>query len=363
MSAASFVSDSAALERLTGQLHPASAFALDTEFMRERTYYPQLCLVQLAGADLIACIDPLAIEDLKPLDELLAQSPAVKVVHAVRQDLEALLTRITTPPTHLFDTQVAAALIGLSPQVGYGDLVQRFCGVALDKTHARTDWSARPLAHAQLRYASDDVRYLLPLRDTLTGELERRGRVAWFEAEMLRHSSAGTRRIDPDEAWQRLKGLDGLDARRRETAKALARWREERAISRNRPRGWILSDDAVYEIVRQLPEDRAALERVSAAPRGLIEKSGDALVSIVKSTAQLSATPHPRPRERPDPEQQKRLKHLAATVRKVAEHLDLSPELLATRRDLQQLLTGNRDIEPLRGWRREVIGEVLLKAL
>jgi ribonuclease D len=363
MPAASFVSDSTALERLTEQLHPASAFALDTEFMRERTYYPQLCLVQLAGPDLVACIDPLAIEDLEPLDALLGQSAAVKVVHAVRQDLEALLTRITTPPTRLFDTQVAAALIGLSPQVGYGDLVQRFCGVALDKTHARTDWAARPLAPAQLRYASDDVRYLLPLRDALIGELERHGRVAWFEAEMLRHASAGTRRIDPDEAWQRLKGLDGLDARRRETAKRLARWREERAISRNRPRGWILSDDALYEIVRQLPEDRAALERVAAAPRGLIEKSGDALVSIVKSTAQLDATPRVRPGERPDPEQQKRLKHLAATVRRVAEHLDLSPELLATRRDLQQLLTGNRDIEPLRGWRREVIGEVLLKAL
>ena len=362
MSAASFVSDSAALERLAAQLQPASAFALDTEFMRERTYYPQLCLVQIAGPDLIACIDPLAIEDLKPLDELLAHSAAVKVVHAVRQDLEALLTRLTTPPHRLFDTQVAAALVGLSPQVGYGDLVQRFCSVALDKTHARTDWAARPLAPAQLRYASDDVRYLLPLRDALIGELERRDRLAWFEAEMLRHSLAGTRRIDPEEAWQRLKGLDGLDPRRRETAKVLARWREERAIARNRPRGWILSDDALHEIVRQLPEDRAALERISSLPRGLLEKSADALTAIVQSTAQLNATAR-APRERPDPEQQKRLKHLAATVRRVAEHLDLSPELLATRRDLQQLLTGNREIEPLRGWRREVIGEVLLKAL
>src|SRR5882672_1280152 len=297
MSAALFVNDPTALEALAANLRSAPAFALDTEFMRERTYYPQLCLVQLAGPELIACIDPLAIEDLTVLDELFARSAAVKVVHAVRQDLEALLTRLTNPPSSLFDTQVAAALVGLSPQVGYGDLVQRFCGVTLDKTHARTDWSARPLAPAQLLYASDDVRYLLPLRAALSSELERRGRRAWFDAEMIRHSSAGTRRIEPDEAWQRLKGLDGLDARRQATAKALARWREERAIRRNRPRGWILSDDALYEIVRALPEDRDALERVSSLPRGLIEKSGEELTTIVQSTGQLNATPRARSRE------------------------------------------------------------------
>ncbi|HKE46347.1 MAG TPA: ribonuclease D [Steroidobacteraceae bacterium] len=363
MTASLFVNDASVLESLAAQLQAAPAFALDTEFMRERTYYPQLCLVQLAGADLIACIDPLAIEDLGSLDALLAQSDAVKVVHAVRQDLEALLTRLARAPTRLFDTQVAAALIGLSPQIGYGDLVQRFCGVALDKTHARTDWAARPLAPAQLRYASDDVRYLLPLRDALTAELDRRGRRTWFDTEMIRHASAGTRRIDPDEAWQRLRGLEGMDARRRETAKALARWREERAIRRNRPRGWILSDDALHDIVRALPEDRAAFERLESLPRGLLEKSGEELAGVVQSTARLNATARPQQRERPDAEQQRRLKHLAATVRRVAEQLDLSPELLATRRELQQLLGGNRDIEPLRGWRRDVIGDVLLQAL
>ncbi len=363
MSAALFINDSAALEALAPQLRAAPLYAFDTEFMRERTYYPQLCLVQIATADLIACIDPLAISDLTILDSLLGQSTAVKVGHAVRQDLEALLTRVASPPTHLFDTQVAAALIGLPPQVGYAELVQRFLGVALDKTHSRTDWVARPLTPAQLSYASDDVRYLLPLRDKLTGELERLHRLDWLDTEMSRHVAIGIRRVEPDEAWQRLKGLDALDARRLATAKGLAQWREERAIRRNRPRGWILSDDALHEMVRALPEDRAALERLDAVPRGLVEKSADELTSVVRSTAQLNATPRSLTRGRPDPELQRRLKHLAATVRGVAEQLKISPELLATRRELQQLLAGNADIEPLRGWRRQVIGEALLKAL
>ena len=363
MSAALFISDSEALEALAPKLRAAPMYAFDTEFMRERTYYPQLCLVQLATPDLIACIDPLAIADLGVLDRLLSQTAAIKVGHAVRQDLEALLTRVASPPTHLFDTQVAAALIGLPPQVGYADLVQRFLGVSLDKTHARTDWVARPLTAAQLTYASDDVRYLLDLRETLTRELERLQRLDWFKTEMSRHVSIGIRRVEPEEAWQRLKGIDALDVRRLATAKSLARWREERAIRRNRPRGWILSDDALHEMVRALPEDRAALERLGSVPRGLVEKSADELTSVVRSTAQLNATPPSVSRGRPDPELQRRLKHLAAMVRGVAEQLNLSPELLATRRDLQQLLAGNADIEPLRGWRRAVIGEALLKAL
>jgi ribonuclease D len=363
MSAALFISDSGALEALAPQLRAAPLYAFDTEFMRERTYYPQLCLVQLATSDLIVCIDPLAITDLTILDSLLGQTAAVKVGHAVRQDLEALLTRVASPPTHLFDTQVAAALIGLPPQVGYAELVQRYLGVTLDKTHSRTDWAARPLTPAQLSYAAEDVRYLLPLRDTLSAELERLNRLEWFDTEMSRHLAIGIRRVEPEEAWQRLKGIDALDPRRLATAKGLARWREERAIRRNRPRGWILSDDALHEMVRELPEDRVALERLGTVPRGLVEKSADELTSVVRSTALLNATARSVPRGRPDPQQQRRLKQLAATVRGVAERLNLSPELLATRRDLQQLLAGNADIEPLRGWRREVIGEALLKAL
>jgi ribonuclease D len=363
MSSTLFVSDTASLEALALKLEHEPAFALDTEFIRERTYYPQLCLIQLAMPGLVACIDPLAITELGALDTLLSQSAAIKVVHAVRQDLEALLTRLTTPPVRLFDTQVAAALIGLPPQIGYAELAQRYFGVALDKTHARTDWSARPLAAAQLRYAADDVLYLLPLREVLTGELDRLGRLVWFEEEMIRHATAGTRRVDPGEAWQRLRGLDGLDARRLATAKALACWREERAIRRNRPRGWILSDDALYAVVRALPADRAALEQLQLVPRGLIEREAEELNAIVQSTAPLHASTPQAPRGRPDPQQQKRLKHLAATVRDVAERLKLSPEVLATRRDLQQLLAGNTDIEPLRGWRREVIGAALLREL
>lgn len=349
--------------QLLRELGGESELALDTEFMRERTYFPKLCLVQLATARDLACIDPLALEDLDPLAGLLANPARLKVVHAARQDVEALLTRSRQAPVNLFDTQVAAALLGMQPQIGYGDLVQRLLGTALDKAHARTDWTARPLSRAQLEYAADDVHHLLPLRDVLVRELEKLARRSWFEAEMERLAAAFATRTGPDEAWQRLKGLDGLDERRLAAAKALAGWRERRAIERDRPRGWILSDDALYELVRALPRHRVELERVQSLPRGVIEHCGDELVAAIAATSHLEAADPVRRAKRPDPIEQARLKALAATVRQIAERLHLTPEVLATRRELQQLLNGDTDVVPLKGWRREVVGEALLNQL
>jgi ribonuclease D len=353
----------AELERLASELAGAGALALDTEFMRERTYYPKLCLVQLATAGAIACIDPLAIPDLTRLAALLADRSRLKVAHAARQDIETLLTRKLEPATPLFDTQIAAALLGMPPQIGYGDLVQRMLGAKLAKAHARTDWSVRPLSREQLEYAADDVRHLLPLRDALEGELEARNRLHWFEAEMVRAEATFAARLSPDDAWQRLKGLDSLDARRRATAIALASWREARAMQRDRPRGWILSDEALHDIVRALPHNVTQLERLRSLPPGVIENSGADLLAAVEGSAHLVAGEPVRRTARPDPAMQARLKALAAVVKRIAEQLQLMPEVLATRRDLQQLLNGDKDVPPLQGWRREVVGEALLSLL
>ncbi len=363
MSSFHFIDQRDELIALVGQLHGESELALDTEFMRERTYFPKLCLIQVATASAIACIDPLAIEDLSALTALLACSENLKVAHAARQDVEALLTRSADPPANLFDTQIAAALLGMHPQIGYGDLVQRMLGTALDKAHARTDWSVRPLRREQLEYAADDVRYLLPLHATLRCELEQRDRLRWFDAEMARARAAFATRVDPQESWQRLKGMEALDPRRLATAKAIARWRELRAIQRDRPRGWILSDEALHDIVRMLPENRAQLERVKSLPRGVIENCARDLLTAIRSTSDLDTSEPARRRKRPDPAEQVRLKALTATVRRIAEQLQLTPELLATRRDLQQLLNGDTDVAPLKGWRRAVVGEALLRQL
>src|SRR5688572_14338156 len=170
------------LARLTGERE----IALDTEFMRDRTFYPRLCLVQLATPQAVWCIDPIAIADLTPLDPLLADASRRKIVHAARQDIEVLLTRCRELPLNIFDTQVAAALLGMPPQIGYGDLVRRELGVELEKAHSRTDWTVRPLSAEQLDYAAEDVCHLPPLAAALHRDLESRGRSQWFEYEMKR---------------------------------------------------------------------------------------------------------------------------------------------------------------------------------
>jgi ribonuclease D len=319
--------------------------------------------VQLATTSAIACIDPLAIEDLAHLSALLGHAATFKVAHAARQDVEALATRNIQVPLPLFDTQIAAALLGMQPQIGYGELVHKMLGARLAKAHARTDWSVRPLSAEQLEYAADDVRHLLPLCEVLRRELEQRDRWHWFEAEMLRASATFAARLNPEDAWQRLKGLDALDPRRRATAVALAQWREQRAMQRDRPRGWILADEALYEIVRALPPDRTHLERLRAVPPGVIENCATDLLAAVRGSAHLESRDAQRRSTRPDPAAQARLKALAATVKRIAEQLQLMPEVLATRRDLQQLLNGDTDVPPLQGWRRAVVGEALLSQL
>lgn len=335
---------------------------LDTEFMRDRTFFPKLCLVQLASTRGVFCVDPLGIEDLAPLDRLLTDAGCRKIVHAARQDIEVLLTRCGELPAQVFDTQVAAALLGMPPQIGYGDLVKRELGVELEKAHARTDWTVRPLSAEQLEYAAEDVCHLPPLAAALERDLEQRGRAAWFGYEMRRITDPTLYRASPDDAWRRLKGLDALDARRVEVAKALARWREQRAMRRDLPRGWILADEALHEIVRALPADRDALANIRGLPRGVVDKSGEDLIAAIAQSAHLGSEPQRR-RERPDPERERQLKTLSAIVRRIAADVGLSPEVLATRRDLQNLLNGRRDIEPLRSWRREVVGDALLAAV
>lgn len=357
-----FIDRAEQLDELVAQLAGERTVGLDTEFMRDRTFYPKLCLVQLASSRGVYCVDPLNIQDLVPLDRLHADAACRKVVHAARQDIEVLLTRCRELPTQVFDTQIAAALLGMPPQIGYGDLVKRELGVELEKAHSRTDWTVRPLSAEQLEYAAEDVCHLPPLAAALERDLEQRGRLAWFAYEMQRITDPALYRAHPEEAWRRLKGLDALDARRVEVAKALAKWREERAMRRDLPRGWILADEVLHELVRALPVDREALAKVRGLPRGVLEKSGDDLVATIAASAHLGSEPQRR-RERPDPERDRQLKALTAIVRRVAAEVGLSPELLATRRDLQSLLNGRRDIEPLKSWRREVVGDALLAAV
>jgi ribonuclease D len=350
------------LAALAARLATQSRVGLDTEFLRERTYRAQLCLLQLSARDDAACVDPLALPDLMPLAGVLASSAVVKVMHASRQDLEVLLplAGLVRP---VFDTQIAAALTGLPAQIGYAEAVRRLLGQELAKSHTRTDWSRRPLSNEQIEYALDDVRYLLPLAARLEEQLGRLGRLDWLSEELAALADAGALAIEPDDAWLRVKGLRDLDPARARLARALAAWRERCAVEFNRPRGWILDDTVLREIVLQVPRTAQALSQIAEMPPGLVKRRGEELLAQVRAAEVPDPAPALAGRARPDPVKAALVKKLGAISQAVAAELNLVPEVLATRRDLEQLADGRRDGALLRGWRRAIVGERLLAAL
>jgi len=354
--------DTQQLADLAAELEQSAVIGLDTEFLRERTYRAQLCLVQLATARDCYLVDPLGNTQLSVLQPALASLQSVKILHAARQDLEVLFPAFGSVG-NVFDTQVAAGLAGMPAQVGYADLVKRLLGIELDKSHTRTDWSHRPLSAAQLIYAAEDVRHLAPLRQLLLEQLDKLGRVSWLDEELLGLVAGDSLFVDPDRAWERLKGIAELDEGRQRLARLLAAWRERRASDRDRPRSWILDDTGLRALVAQVPRTAAALAQLPELAPGFIEHSGNDILALIVS-AQLPVALPPLPgRTRPDADVTARLKKLSGVVSEVAAALGLGSEILATRRDLEQVAGGNAGAAPLRGWRRAAIGDALLAAL
>ncbi len=359
-----------ALKMLSG----SNFVALDTEFMRERTYYASLCLIQVATADACAIIDPLAGVDLQPLWTFLNDRSRLKVLHSGRQDLEVLTQAMTPPSTDgqasvasvpgpIFDTQVAAALLGSPAQVGYATLIAERLGHTLPKAHTRTDWSRRPLSAEQLDYAADDVRYLVPLYLDLRAALSARGRMEWQAEEARDMEDPSLYRIEPADAWRRLKGLERLRPDQRATVKLLAQWRETRAMRKDKPRGWILADESLRAIAERMPTSRVELDTVEGLSSNFLHKRSEAIVDLVKQGRANAASEAPATIPgRPDPALVARASRLLALVRSEAQRLEVAPELLATRRDIEQIVFSGRSDHMTTGWRRDAIGEKLLTA-
>jgi ribonuclease D len=336
---------------------------LDTEFMRESTYFPKLCLIQAATANACVLFDPLALPDLQPLWNFLNDRRRIKVLHAARQDLEVMSVamRDTTLSGPIFDTQIAGALLGYPAQIGYGALVAARLGQTLDKGHTRTDWSRRPLSTEQLQYAEDDVRYLVPLYLNLRDALAEAGRTQWLYEDTRELEDPGLHRTEPEAAWKRLKGLDRLRPEQRATAKLLAQWREETAVKSDKPRGWILADDALREIADRMPTELADLETIRNLPAGVVRRRGTELLALIERGRDLGSSEPPlTPPPRPEPQQLALVTKLMNFARTHAEELKISPELLATRRDVEQLVFSRRTDRLANGWRKEVIGDRLI---
>lgn len=357
------VSTAEALGALVDSWPAGVPLALDTEFVRERTYFPRLCLVQVAMPDGIALIDALALGDESALAAPLLDPARVKRVHAARQDIEALLPVTGRPAGPVFDTQQAAALLGFPAQVGYAELVRQLLGVELAKGHARTDWARRPLSAEQLAYAEDDVRYLPALVEVLEQRLEAAGRCAWMQAESEALGDLALYRVEPAQAWRRLKGTERMDLAALSAAAALARWREERAMARDLPRGWVLPDAAIHELAQARPRTREALARIASVPAGTATRAADDILAAIRDAPELGDAGDAGEGPRPGPEQLRQLKHLQQKLQAIAGELQIQPEVLATRRELAALVRGVRELPVLSGWRREVVGEPLLAAL
>jgi ribonuclease D len=359
-----FIDAPPALAEACERWRQAPWLALDTEFLREDTYYPVLCLAQATDGAHLACVDVLALrgEPLRPLFELVAQPGLLKVFHSASQDLEVFAQLTGAVPAPLFDTQIAAALLGEGDQLGYAALVEKRLGVKLDKSLTRTNWSRRPLSEAELDYAAADVRHLAELYPRLRDELAARGRLDWLEEDCARLSDPARYRNPPELAWKRLKGLARLPAPAQAAAAALAAWREEQAQCRNRPRKWILDDDAIYRLAERRPQTATQLAGLQALPPRTLERHGAALLQVLAQAPEHETAPLCR-EWLPSPAQKATLKQLQERLRERAETLGLPPGLLAPRADLEALVREGAQaaLALLHGWRRAVVGEDLLK--
>ena len=353
---AHLVASDDALTALTEAIRSAPALALDTEFVRERTFFPELCLIQVATESTIAAVDCLADAALEGFYAALGAGQRAWVLHSSSQDLEILVQAGIQLPTDLIDTQVAAALVGMPPQIGYAQLVETLLGVQLHKTHTRTDWRRRPLAPAALQYAIDDVRYLLPLWQHLDMLLSERNRRAWFAedcAALLQRYGGGTE----DLRWQRIKGIRGLDRTSQSVARELSAWREAHAARINRPRQWVLSDETLVALARGQPETSAALKRYELTDK-FRRRHGAALVDLVARGRDRSASREPLTSTSLSQAERKELKVLAQAVKEHAAALGLAPEILATRQELTHLMRGDTPARLASGWRAAQLTEL-----
>jgi ribonuclease D len=355
-----WIDRSEALDSLARILESQPTIGLDTEFLRERTFFPKLCLLQLRAAGQIWCVDTLRIGSLEALMPVLTAPTVRKLIHAARQDLEAVYLTAKQVVSPVFDTQIAAACIGLKPQVGYAELVKTLLDVTIPKGQTRTDWSMRPLTPAQLEYAADDVLYLDAIADVLNERLRKLKREHWVREDCLELEQHRLYEPDPAQAWERLRGLGQLAPEPRARAKAIAVWREKLARERDLPRAWILSDAALFSIAHANPTGAAALDAVQPMNERFAATLLEALAIASTGTVQDLA---PIQDSRPTPEQKALLDTLSKIVDARAAELQVSAEVLAPRGELKALAMGRRDTQVLTGWRLQEIGNQLLAAM
>ncbi len=361
MASMSLITDSAEVAALCERLSRETYVTVDTEFLRENTYWPILCVVQLGGAEEAVAIDALAEGmDLQPVLDLMANPDVLKVFHAARQDIEIFVRMTGQVPAPLFDTQIAAMVCGFGDQVGYETLVSKLAKASIDKSSRFTDWSARPLTEKQIKYALSDVIHLRPAYEKLNARLERTDRSSWLVAEMKTLSNAGTYQVEPSEAWRRLK-IRSPRPRFLAILQEVAAWREETAKRRDQPRNRVVRDEALVEIAAHPPADAKALARVRGLSKATADGNyGKAILAAVQRGLDLPEEDAPTLPPRPDlPKGNGATVDLLRVLLKMrCDQHEVAQKLVASASDLELIAAfGDGDVQALSGWRREIFGE------
>lgn len=361
-----YISDQESLEAFVERARSSSVLAIDTEFLREKTYYAKLCLLQMATDDEVVIVDPFAARNLAALTPLLQDESVMKLFHAGGQDLEILYRVTGVLPAPVFDTQVAAALLGHTMQVGYGALVHSLCGVTLKKTDSFTDWSRRPLSESQLEYAADDVIYLPEMYRTMRNRLETKGRLAWLANDFAELSDPARYEEDPRLRYRRLKRGSSLSRQQLSAAREAAAWREVEARKRDIPRKWVITDEQIVEVCKREARTIDELFMVRGMRDRLTTRDARALVACMKAGMDLPSEQWPEldRASKSEPNVDAQLDLMTALVRLRARENDIAMQALASHSDLAQVARGYTEgVDVLRGWRRAMVGEELLELL
>ncbi|MFX4222752.1 MAG: ribonuclease D [Thalassobaculum sp.] len=358
------VTDTDTLAAVCQRIAAEPYVAIDTEFLRDKTYYSRLCLVQLAGKDDVVAVDTLAEEiDLSPLYELLVNPSVLKVFHAARQDVEIFVNQMEAVPAPMFDTQIAAMVCGFGDAVSYDRLVRALTGATIDKTSRFTDWSHRPLSEQQIEYALADVIHLRPSYEKLAKRLEKTGRSGWLDEEMAVLTDMATYRVEPDDAWKRLKTRSSKP-KFLAVLRALAAWREVEAQTRDIPRNRVLRDDALVDIAAQAPTSADELSRSRSFNRESANgKTGRAILEAVTTALEAPKDTWPKVADqREKPQGRQPVAELLRVLLKVqCDAHDVAPKLVASADDLDAIAADdNADVPAMKGWRREVFGDAAL---
>lgn len=361
-----FVDSVAELQVLCEKMKQESWLAIDTEFLREKTYYPKFCLLQIATLEWVACIDPIALEGkMEGLFEIINSPDIIKVIHSCRQDVEIFYHLSGKLPAPVYDTQLAAPLLGFQENTGYAMLVSGFLNINLSKIHTRTDWSQRPLSAEQLQYAADDVIYLAKIYQIMQQKLQRLGREDWLTEDFEQLMNQDLYDIPPENAWLKIRGKNKLTGKQLAIVQVLAEWREQTAKKSNRPKNWILRDELILDMAKLQPTHLQAIAEIRGINDGFVRRNGQQLCQLVKKAQELPGLKLKTKTNNSKKSQQQEavLDILSAVVRLRADDNSLNPVILASRKDLEALLLNEEDSPLLHGWRFSMVGQELQSIL